>query len=101
MTPAHQNNYRGSQTLIGFGAVFDKALIRSVMERIWIRDELFYSKSDRIFTTVNRHKTVFPEIQILPHASAPNRLYRESDHSEKVAAMNERIYRIKGIRAND
>jgi hypothetical protein len=99
MTKEHAKIYRKTQTLIGFGAIFNKSLVRSVMDPKWERDELFYSKVDRIFATVNEHNTVYPKIKILPCAMADNRLYRQADHTEKVHAMNLRIRAITGIRA--
>ena len=99
MTRAHARIYRRAQTLIGFGAIFDKSLVASVMDAKWERDGLFYSKADRIFATVNQHNTVFPKIRILPYAEDQDRLYRQHDHGEKVQAMNLRIRAITGIRA--
>jgi hypothetical protein len=99
MTPDHAKIYGGSQTLIGFGSIFDKSLVASVMHPRWERDELFFSKADRIFGTINKHKTVFPKIEILRYATAKNRSYRQDDHGTKVIAMNERIKKLTGITA--
>jgi hypothetical protein len=99
MTRQHAKVYHRNQTLIGFGAIFDKSLVSSVMDPKWKRDDLFYSKADRIFATVNRHNTIYPKIKILPYAEDDNRLYRQKDHSDKVHAMNLRIKEITGIRA--
>jgi hypothetical protein len=99
MTPEHAGQYRGAQTLIGFGAIFNRGLIDSVLDAKWRRDRLFYRESDRIFATVNGHKTLFPEITILPHAEAPNRMYRQPDHVPSKHAMNLRIYQMTGIAA--
>jgi hypothetical protein len=99
MTPDQAKRYKGAQTLIGYGAIFDRALVESMMDEKWIHDDLFYSKADRIFTTINPHHTVFPRIRNLPHATAENRLYNEHDHGAKVIAMNQRIKEITGIKA--
>lgn len=96
MTPEHAAQYRGPQTLIGFGALFDASLVACLDG--WKRDALFYRESDRIFATVNQHFTVFPKIDILPHASAPNRLWKQPDHVAARVAMEARIFERTGIR---
>ena len=90
MTPQHAAQYPGKQTLIGFGAIFDRSLI-NVLDG-WERDALFFRESDRIFATLNPHKTVFPAIRLLPHATAANRLYRQPDHVAARFAMEKRIF---------
>jgi hypothetical protein len=95
MTREHAAQYPGRQTLIGFGAIFDKAMLRSLDG--WERDALFFRESDRIFATVNPHKTVFPDITILPHAHAPNRLWKQPDHVAARMAMERRIFERTGI----
>ena len=100
MTPQHAENYRGAQTLIGFGAIFHRSLVEFAFRAFnWKHDALFYRESDRIFPTVNPHKTVFPAIEILPHASAPDRLWKQPDHNSARIEMNERIFAITGIGA--
>jgi hypothetical protein len=99
MTQDHAKVYRGNQTLIGFGAIFDKKLVESVMDPKWERDDLFLSKVDRIFATINRHNSIYPKIKILPYATNKDRLYRQKDHGDKVHAMNLRIQELTGIRA--
>lgn len=97
MTLQHAAQYPGRQTLIGFGAIFHRSLIECLCG--WDRDELFMRESDRIFATLNPHKTLFPEIYILPHATSPNRLYRQPDHVAARLAMEQRIFDRTGIRA--
>lgn len=97
MTERHAARYTGAQTLVGFGSIFDKSLVVSVMNSRWTRDKLFYSKADRIFATVNKHKTVYPKIEILPCANDKGRLYLQKDHIASVQAMNKRIYSLTGI----
>ncbi len=100
MTVEHAAQYPGNQTLIGFGALFHGSLVRKAFHSWnWQRDALFYRESDRIFPTVNPHKTVFPKIEILPHASAPNRLWKQPDHLAARFAINERILEMTGIEA--
>ena len=100
MTEAHAANYQGNQTLIGFGAIFHRSLVEHAFNNWnWERDALFYRESDRIFPTVNPHKTVFPRIDILPHANAENRLWKQPDHIAARDAMNQRIFEVTGIAA--
>ncbi len=98
MTPAHAAQYPGRQTLIGFGAIFDRKLALTCFDE-FERDDLFYRESDRVFGTVNRHFTVYPMIEILPCASAPNRLYRQPDHVSARFRMEHRIFERTGIQA--
>jgi hypothetical protein len=97
MTPEHAAQYPGRQTLLGFGALFDRSML-SVLEG-WEHDALFLRESDRVFGTLNPHKSVFPSIKILPHAMADNRLYRQPDHLSARDAINRRIFERTGIRA--
>jgi hypothetical protein len=99
MTPEHARQYPGRQTLIGFGAIFHRNLLKCFSDYAWERDDLFYRESDRIFPTVNPHKTMITDIEILPHAHAPNRLWKQPDHLSAREAMNRRIFEVTGIRA--
>lgn len=99
MTPQHAAQYPGRQTLIGFGALFHRANLACFTDYPWPQDALFYRESDRIFPTVNRCKTVFPDIEILPQANAANRLWKQPDHLRAKEEMNRRIFEITGIAA--
>jgi hypothetical protein len=94
MTETHAKIYSGQQTLIGFGTIFDKSLL-AILED-WERDAIFLRESVRVFATLVPHKTVFPEIEILPCAYADNRLYRQvQEHAEAREAINLRIAEYK------
>lgn len=95
MTPDHQAKYPGRQTLVGFGAIFDRSLT-GVLDG-WEQDELFLRECDRVFTALNEHKTVFPRIENLPHATSENRMYREPGHFGARAAITRRIFERTGI----
>lgn len=101
MTREHAAQYPGAQTLLGFGAIFPRLLINTtfIFDERWKRDALFFREADRIFATVNTHSTVYPKIEILPHANNPNRLWKQADHLAARAEMNERIFLQTGIRA--
>lgn len=90
MTPRHARSYPGSQTLLGFGCLFDKSLL-AVLDG-WERDAVFLRESIRVFATLIPHRTVFPWIHILPCAYAPNRLYRQAgEHAAARKEINRRI----------
>lgn len=98
MTPQHQAAYKGAETLIGFGALFSKSMLR-VLDG-WVEDDLFLRESDRIFATLNPHLTLYPSIETLPWATAPNRLCFQPNHGESHVAIRERIEhhrRVRGI----
>ena len=89
MTPSHAQAYRGEETLIGLGAIFDRSMVQVLDE--WEKDELFLREADRIFATINPHFTVFPEIRTLPCAHNANRYYRQPEHGASHVAIRERI----------
>ena len=98
MTPEHAKRYEGHQTLIGFGAVFSRELVRHAFHDFpWDRDDVFFRESDRIFPTVNPHNTVYPLIEILPWANAENRLWKQPDHLAARDEMNRRIFMTTGV----
>jgi len=99
MTLEHARCYPGSQTLIGFGAIFEKRLLTVLAG--WERDRVFLRESVRVFATLVPHKTVFPSIEILPCAYADNRLYRQvEEHETARTEINRRILEF-AARNND
>lgn len=96
MTPEHAAQYSGSQTLIGFGALFHRDALR-VLDgwHEWAEREgwlaLFLRESDRVFPSLLPHVTVFPKIEILPYAYAENRYWRQPEHLKTKAAIEEKI----------
>jgi hypothetical protein len=89
MTKQHEAGYQGEETLIGFGAIFDKALL-SVLEG-WEEDALFLGECDRVFTALTKHVSVYPTINPLPWATAPNRMCYQPDHGASHVAIRARI----------
>ena len=88
MTQQHQKNYNSRFTLIGFGAIFDRAML-AVFDG-YERDSLFYRESDRIMGSVP-HRTVFPRIFISSDALADNRTWRQTGHNKARRLMEARI----------
>lgn len=97
MTPAHASQYPGSITLVGFGAIFDRSLVRCLDH--WEKDELFKREADRVFTAIVPHKTVYPKIQMLPWATDESRMYRQPEHSRRRLEINQRILSMTGVLA--
>jgi hypothetical protein len=97
MTPAHAAQYPRRATLIGFGSVFDRKLVRCLDG--WERDELFLRECDRVFTALNRCEAIFPDIYILAQANHSDRLWKQPDHHRSRAAIERRIFEKTGIAA--
>jgi hypothetical protein len=95
MTPEHAREYPRAQTLLGFGSVWNRSLIAALDG--WEHDSLFLREADRVFATLNPHRTVFPRIRLLPHAYVDNRMYRQPDHITCRDAINLRIRQRTGI----
>ena len=83
------SGYVGAETLVGYGAVFDRSLV-AVLNG-WERDDVFLRECDRVFTSLNKHRTIIGKTNSLGCATAPNRLYKQPDHEDKVAIIRERI----------
>jgi hypothetical protein len=99
MTAPQLLRYPNRQTLIGFGSIFHRSMLDCFTKWPWERDALFYRESDRIFATVNPHKSVTPEIRLLDHHDAPNRYCMQPDHNPARFAMERRILEVTGIAA--
>lgn len=97
MTKEHATQYPRRASLVGFGAIFDRNLVRCLDG--WERDELFMRECDRVFTALNRCEPIFPEIRILSQASDPDRLWRQPEHNQYRVAIERRIYEKAGIAA--
>jgi hypothetical protein len=93
MTSNHSKQYRSQVTLLGFGSVFDQSLIKIM--GAFKRDEVFLRECDRVFTALVPHKSVFPNVMILPHATAENRLYRQKEHEAMRREIGRRIDEYK------
>lgn len=96
MTKEHQQGYKYDETLIGFGAIFSKSLL-SVLDG-WQEDSLFLRESDRVFATLNPHLTLYPSIEVLPWATATNRLCYQPNHGASHVAIMDRIRYHQSIR---
>jgi hypothetical protein len=97
LTPQHAAYYTGAITLVGFGAIFERSMIRAL--DTWEKDGLFLRECDRVFTALHPHKSIVQEIRHLPQATAANRMYKERDHEINLVRIKQRICRLTGIAA--
>lgn len=82
----YRANYPGPEQLVGFGAVFERSLVKKTFDRYfakWPLDDLAMREADRIFTTMNTCKLVDVRIEHLPWADGPDRMYKEPGHNER------------------
>jgi len=80
--------------LMGFGCVFEKALIRPTFERYlkyFPLDKVTLREPNRIFTALNSDKIDLVDVPIthMPYASDSDRLWKQPDHG----AMRDSSYR--------
>lgn len=96
MTEAHAANYRGRNTLVGFGSIFQRPALQAFTDWPWERDELFYRECDRIFATVNPHTHVIQPVEIFESAHAPNRMWKDPLHNQYRVEIEKRIRETTG-----
>lgn len=93
----YRPNYTGLDKLVGFGCVFERALVKPTFERYFKYyvdcDALFRRECDRIFTgLVSEHiKLVDVPMRHLPWASAPDRLWKQPEHAHNTHLARERV----------
>lgn len=97
MTKAHAANYKGRNTLVGFGSMFQRPALQAFTDWPWERDELFYRECDRIFATVNPHTHVIQPVEIFESAHAPNRMWKHPEHNKYRVEIEKRIRETTGI----
>lgn len=98
MPQAYRRNYTGRVQLVGFGAVFSKALIRPVFEehnRNFCQDELLYLECDRYFTGRSKCVLVDVEVKHMAWAEGEDRMYRQADHGKRRESMEIRVYMME------
>lgn len=95
LQPEQDKFFTGKETLVGWGALFDKSWI-TVFDK-WLgkygEDYLLYRGADRIFTTLlGTHKTIPAEIKNFPSAfSKEMALYHRPDFFTVVDQVRERL----------
>ena len=90
--------YSDGVTLIGWGSVFDKSLT-AVFHRYLAKfpyDELFLRECDRVFTGLNKVKTIEVPLRHLEHAHGADRMGREKRHLSDLETIRRRVKTIRG-----
>jgi hypothetical protein len=94
MPQGHRKNYTGAVQLVGFGAVFSKALVKPTFEkyfRHFPQDGVLHAECDRFFTSQNKTVLVDVEVQHMPYATDASRMYRQADHTHRRTIIERRI----------
>lgn len=92
MPVAKRAEYPDGIALVGWGAVFDQALVRWAFSRYRFDiDDLFMRECDRVFTGLCPLKLVDVPFKHLPHAFGADRMGCERRHLADLAAIRERI----------
>lgn len=88
MPPEFQRAYANkADRLMGFGAIFERSLIRPTFERYIKRfgiTELLLRESNRIFTALNHDRCLMTYVgrENCDYASADDRLWKQKDHRQ-------------------
>jgi hypothetical protein len=94
----HQHQYRPLKlALVGFGAIFDKSLVRPAFDRyfaLFPADELFLRECDRVFTGLNPLKVISVPYRHLQHEAETPRMWREHRHGDDLMEIRKRIAQV-------
>lgn len=98
MKSSHMLFYRGKDSMVGWGAFFEKSWIEVFDKYIdkYGVDDILIRESDRIFTSLVPRKTIVMEVNDFPSATAHFSLYRQPKHEEYKDLARERINEIIG-----
>lgn len=99
MKPAHAvaAYYQWRIKLVGFGAVFAKSCIEfGPYFNRYDHDQLFRIECDRVFTALNECVVCQVPVTDTEYASDDDRLWRKSDHGERMREIN---IRLRGLLA--
>lgn len=100
MSAEYRREYEGKpDRLMGFGSVFERALIPQTFARYraagFELDALTRREPGRLFTGLHRCALVDVPIEHLPWATGPDRLYRQPDHGSAREEMRARIAKVR------
>jgi hypothetical protein len=102
MPAGRRAEYSDGVALIGWGAIFDIALVAgafSLYLKHWPFDELFWREADRVFTALNRVVMIDVPFEHLDRAYAPDRMGQEGRHWADLVEIRRRIAVVKQARA--
>ena len=90
------NYYRGRDSLVGWGAFFDKAWIKVLDKYIdeYGEDDIFIRECDRIFTSLLPRRTVAVDVKDFPSATSEDALYKQKKHK---VYLEEALKRVREI----
>lgn len=82
MKPSHLSAYGGKDSMMGWGALFEKKWISvfdSYIDKYGV-DDVLIRESDRIFTSLLPRHTVVMNVKDFPSATSDEALYKQPDH---------------------
>lgn len=103
MPEAHYENYKHTpEKLVGFGCLFPSSIIAPTFNTYLAHfplDMLLLREADRIFTGLNRDRTIVTHhpVQHLPYADSPSRMYREPGHESFRHLARARVLQILNL----
>jgi hypothetical protein len=82
MKPSHVKAYKGIDSLVGWGAFFDKSWIKVLDKYIdkYGKDDVLLRESDRIFTSLLPRETIAIDVKDFPSAQSEDALYKQEGH---------------------
>jgi hypothetical protein len=90
MPPEFRHEFYDDHSLVGFGAAFQRdcpgsAFARFNQHRLWTGPEieLFHRTCDIVFTALTPRVLVDVPVENLPHATGPDRMYRQPEHLQE------------------
>jgi len=90
--------YSDGVTLIGWGAIFDRAIAWDAFGRYWERfaaDGFFQRECDRIFTGLSKCRNFEAGLEHLEYASGSDRMGAEKRHLSDLAEVRGRLRAIR------
>jgi hypothetical protein len=89
--------YADGITLIGWGAIFHRALTAcfDIYLKRWPMDDLFLRECDRIFTGLSPTRLIDIPFTHLPHAYGDDRMGMEKTHLQDLAEIRKRLAMLR------
>lgn len=91
------------QALVGAGSLVDRDLPDAALERYlteYPADDLFLNYVDVVVGMLTPHTRVDLGYEVLPHASAPGRIYTTPGAADRKREMQRRVLRLRGSLAD-
>lgn len=94
---AWRGTYFDGISLVGFGSVFHRDLVRRAFDRYlkrWPIDDLFLRECDRVFTALNQVHRIDVAYWNTPDAEKSDRMGKEDRHRDDLREIRERLKAI-------